>query len=48
MRNIFLFQQQAEKFGCHQVLWLYGEDHEITEVGAMNLFVFLDHGNGRK
>ena len=23
---------------CHQVLWLFGEDHQITEVGAMNIF----------
>lgn len=40
--------KQAEKYNCQQVLWLYGEDHEITEVGAMNLFVFLEHGNGQK
>jgi len=31
----------AEKEGCHQCLWLYGPDHEITEVGAMNIFVLL-------
>jgi len=31
----------AESKGCHQCLWLYGEDHEITEVGAMNLFTLL-------
>lgn len=40
--------KQAEKYGCQQVLWLFGEDHEITEVGAMNIFAFLDHGNGKK
>ena len=42
------YQEQAAKNNCHQVLWLFGEDHEITEVGAMNIFVFLDKGNGRK
>ncbi|SNX81422.1 probable BAT2 - branched-chain-amino-acid transaminase (cytosolic) [Melanopsichium pennsylvanicum] len=25
--------------GYHQVLWLFGPDHQLTEVGAMNLFV---------
>ena len=26
---------------CVQVLWLYGDNHEITEVGAMNIFFVL-------
>ena len=25
-------QKVAEQHGCHQCLWLFGEDHEITEV----------------
>jgi hypothetical protein len=29
-------------------LWLYGPDHTITEVGAMNIFVLLQHKNGKK
>lgn len=30
-----------EKHECSQVLWLFGDDHKITEVGAMNIcFVF--------
>ena len=33
--------QQAEMQGCEQVLWVFGEDQEVTEVGAMNLFVLL-------
>jgi branched-chain amino acid aminotransferase len=37
----------AEKYGCQQVLWLFGEKHELTEVGAMNIFLFLKHANGR-
>lgn len=35
-----LVQQEAQKKGCEQVLWLYGPDHELTEVGTMNIFVF--------
>ena len=32
--------------GCQQVLWLYGEDHIMTEVGTMNLFVYLINKDG--
>ena len=35
----------AEAKGCHQCLWLLGEDDEITEVGAMNIFVMLKKEN---
>jgi len=31
----------AAKQGYSQVLWLFGDDDEITEVGAMNVFFFL-------
>ena len=31
-----------------QALWLYGPEKEITEVGAMNLFCFFDHGGNRR
>lgn len=34
--------------GHQQVLWLYGEDHQLTEVGTMNIFVFLKNKNGGK
>ena len=40
--------QQAAALGCHQVLWLFGPDHEVTEVGAMNVFALLSHGNGQR
>lgn len=33
-------QNEAAKQGCQQVLWLYGESEEITEVGTMNLFIY--------
>ena len=41
-----MFQKTAEKYGCQQVLWLFGEDHELTEVGAMNIFIYMEHPNG--
>merc|ERR1719337_111576 len=41
-------QRIAEQHGCHQCLWLFGEDHEITEVGAMNLFILLSRDDGTK
>ncbi|CAG2119390.1 unnamed protein product, partial [Medioppia subpectinata] len=41
-------QNVAEDKGCQQVLWLFGDDHQLTEVGAMNLFVFLINEKGEK
>ena len=32
-------QQQAVEAGCEQVLWLYGDKHQLTEVGTMNIFM---------
>lgn len=34
-------QAEAAKEGYCQVLWLFGDDDSITEVGAMNVFFFL-------
>jgi len=39
-------QKAAEKEGCEQVLWVFGEDQEITEVGAMNIFILLRSETG--
>ena len=39
-------QQQAAALGYQQILWLYGDDHQLTEVGTMNLFVCLEHKDG--
>nr|XP_060636450.1 branched-chain-amino-acid aminotransferase, mitochondrial [Anolis sagrei ordinatus] len=39
-------QNEASKEGCQQVLWLYGDDHQITEVGTMNIFVFWKNQQG--
>ncbi|ELW47158.1 Branched-chain-amino-acid aminotransferase, mitochondrial [Tupaia chinensis] len=41
-----LVQQEAQKQGCEQVLWLYGPDHQLTEVGTMNIFVYWTHEDG--
>jgi len=40
--------QEAIKKGCAQVLWLFGEKHEITEVGTMNMFFFWQTKTGRR
>lgn len=41
-------QKEASAQGLQQVLWLYGEDHQITEVGTMNIFVLLVNEQGGK
>ncbi|PAA50892.1 hypothetical protein BOX15_Mlig015984g1, partial [Macrostomum lignano] len=33
-------QLLAAEQGCQQVLWLFGPEHRITEVGTMNVFLF--------
>lgn len=41
-------QREAASKGLQQVLWLYGDDHQLTEVGTMNIFMFWinDQGGG--
>lgn len=39
-------QQEAKNKGCEQVLWLYGPDHQLTEVGTMNIFIHWTHEDG--
>ncbi|SCV71334.1 BQ2448_2922 [Microbotryum intermedium] len=39
-------QQAAAALGYQQILWLYGPEHQLTEVGTMNLFVVLSHPDG--
>ncbi|XP_030645500.1 branched-chain-amino-acid aminotransferase, mitochondrial isoform X2 [Chanos chanos] len=41
-------QSEAVKQGCQQVLWLYGDQEEITEVGTMNLFIYWTTENGER
>ncbi|EDV19897.1 uncharacterized protein TRIADDRAFT_61621 [Trichoplax adhaerens] len=39
---------RAEKHGCQQVLWLYGKEHSVTEIGTMNIFMYWINENGEK
>lgn len=39
-------QKEASKQGLQQVLWLYGPDHQLTEVGTMNIFVLYVNEQG--
>ncbi|XP_072298849.1 branched-chain-amino-acid aminotransferase, mitochondrial [Eucyclogobius newberryi] len=41
-------QNEAVKRDCQQVLWLYGDQEEITEVGTMNLFIYWTNSKGEK
>lgn len=41
-------QKLAEKMGLQQVLWLYGDDHQLTEAGVMNVFAYFINENGQK
>lgn len=40
-------QLEVAQKGYAQILWLLGPDHQITEVGTMNLFVFYKGIDGR-
>jgi len=40
-------QVEAAKLGYTQVLWLWGAEHFLTEVGTMNVFVFLKDKQGK-
>lgn len=43
-----MVQKEAESLGFQQVLWLYGEEERLTEVGTMNIFVsYMDKTNGK-
>jgi len=39
-------QMQAAALGYQQILWLFGEEHYLTEVGTMNLFAVFEHADG--
>lgn len=39
-------QKEAAQKGLQQVLWLYGPDHQLTEVGTMNIFVLFINDKG--
>lgn len=39
-------QTEAAKRGYQQNLWLFGDEHYLTEVGTMNMFVVLKENDG--
>lgn len=39
-------QKEAIEKGLQQVLWLHGEDNEVTEAGTMNIFMFFINDDG--
>ncbi|KAL1114836.1 hypothetical protein AAG570_007660, partial [Ranatra chinensis] len=41
-------QKEAISKGLQQVLWLYGEDYQVTEAGTMNVFVVLKNKKGER
>ncbi|EDV38501.1 uncharacterized protein Dana_GF19410 [Drosophila ananassae] len=41
-------QKEAAAKGLQQVLWLYGEEHQLTEVGTMNIFMFYVNDQGEQ
>ena len=41
-------QKLAADKGYSQILWLFGEEQYITEVGSMNLFVFWENSAGKQ
>mgnify|MGYP002385647853 CR=1 FL=1 len=41
-------QQTAAEKGYSQILWLLGNDHQVTEVGTMNCFMFWINEQGEK
>ncbi|VDK48336.1 unnamed protein product, partial [Cylicostephanus goldi] len=43
--TIWVGKEAAAK-NCQQVLWLYGDHEEITEVGTMNIFVYWKNEEG--
>ncbi|KHJ98710.1 branched-chain-amino-acid aminotransferase 2 domain protein [Oesophagostomum dentatum] len=43
--TIWVGKEAAAK-NCQQVLWLYGEEEEVTEVGTMNIFVYWKNEQG--
>uniref|UniRef100_A0A7E4VJC3 Branched-chain-amino-acid aminotransferase n=1 Tax=Panagrellus redivivus TaxID=6233 RepID=A0A7E4VJC3_PANRE len=43
----FQIGAEAAKYDCNQVLWLYGQEELITEVGTMNIFAYFRKPNGK-
>uniref|UniRef100_T1JE10 Branched-chain-amino-acid aminotransferase n=1 Tax=Strigamia maritima TaxID=126957 RepID=T1JE10_STRMM len=41
-------QRWAQDRGFQQILWLFGPDHLLTEVGTMNIFMLFENSKGEK
>jgi len=41
-------QKIAQTQGCQQVLWLYGDDKQMTEAGTMNFLIYWINSDGEK
>lgn len=39
-------QVKASRDGYQQILWLFGDEHQLTEVGTMNLFLAIEQDDG--
>nr|XP_057933341.1 branched-chain-amino-acid aminotransferase, cytosolic [Doryrhamphus excisus] len=39
---------EAKDYGCNEVLWLHGDNHQITEVGKMNIFLHWINEDGEE
>ncbi|KAK2154184.1 hypothetical protein LSH36_275g09029 [Paralvinella palmiformis] len=46
--TIYIQIEALEKYDCQQVLWLYGDNHQVTEVGTMNFFLYWINEEGEK
>jgi len=41
-------QAEAAKKGYSQILWVFGDDLQVTEVGTMNIFFFMINKKGKR
>lgn len=41
-----ILQKKAREVACDQVLWLYGEDEQVTEAGTMSVFMLYINDQG--
>lgn len=46
--TVYVQLEAQKKYNCQQVLWLYGDEQKVTEVGTMNVFVLWTNEKGEK
>lgn len=44
--TVYVQLEAQKKYNCQQVLWLYGDEQKVTEVGTMNVFVLWTNEKG--